>query len=183
LAVDEHLALGTEPGPGHDVLTGRYACYDTYAAADGRWLSVAAIEGKFFANLCRALGCEEWIDHQYDDDVQDQVRAALAAALATADRDTWVANLSGQDTCVAPVQAVSEIAHDPQFTGRGAVVEAKDTDGRSFCQVGAVLAGMAPVSTPVVVRPATATDTDELLEAAGMDPLLIAELRSEGVVA
>jgi alpha-methylacyl-CoA racemase len=183
LAVDEHLALGTEPGLGHDVLTGRYACYDTYRAADGRWLSVAAIEAKFFANLCRALGCEEWTDHQYDDDVQDQVRAALASAFATADRDTWVAKLAADDTCVAPVQAVSEIAHDPQFTARGAVIEAKDTNGRSFCQVGAVLAGMPPVSTPVSVRDAAQTDTDELLEAAGMDRARIAELRSEGVVA
>jgi crotonobetainyl-CoA:carnitine CoA-transferase CaiB-like acyl-CoA transferase len=84
---------------------------------------------------------------------------------------------------VAPVQAVSEIAHDPQFTGRGAVVEAKDTDGRSFCQVGAVLAGMAPVSAPVVVRPEDQSDTDELLEAAGIDPDHIAALRTEGVVA
>ena len=92
LAVDEHLAIGTEPGPGHDVLTGRYACYDTYRAADGRWLAVAAIEAKFFANLCRALGCEQWIERQYDDDAQDEIRAALAAAFASADRDTWVAS-------------------------------------------------------------------------------------------
>jgi alpha-methylacyl-CoA racemase len=183
LAVDEHLATGREPGPGHDVLTGRYACYDTYRAADGRWLAVAAIEAKFFANLCRALGCEEWTDHQYDDGAQDQVRAAFAAAFATADRDSWVARLSGDDTCVAPVQAVSEIAHDPQFSARGAVVEAKDTDGRSFCQVGAVLAGMPPVSAPVIVRPAATTDTDDLLEAAGIDPSRIAELRRVGVVA
>ena len=74
LAADEHLATGSEPGPGHDVLTGRYACYDTYRAADGKWLAVAAIEAKFFANLCRALECEQWIEHQYDDDVQDDVR-------------------------------------------------------------------------------------------------------------
>jgi alpha-methylacyl-CoA racemase len=183
LAVDEHLAIGTEPGPGHDVLTGRYACYDTYRAADGRWLAVAAIEGKFFAQLCRALGCEEWTDHQYDDEVQDSVRAAFTAAFATADRDTWVAKLSGDDTCVAPVQAVSEIAHDPQFTARAAVVEAKDTAGRSFCQVGAVLAGMPPVAAPVIVREATETDTDELLAAAGIDPARIAELHRQGVVA
>jgi alpha-methylacyl-CoA racemase len=183
LAVDEHLAIGTEPGPGHDVLTGRYACYDTYRAADGRWLAVAAIEGKFFAHLCRALGCEEWTDHQYDDEVQDSVRAAFTAAFATADRDTWVAKLSGDDTCVAPVQAVSEIAHDPQFTARAAVVEAKDTAGRSFCQVGAVLAGMPPVAAPVIVREATETDTDELLAAAGIDPARIAELHRQGVVA
>jgi alpha-methylacyl-CoA racemase len=183
LAVDEHLALGTEPGPGHDVLTGRYACYDTYRAADGRWLAVAAIEAKFFANLCRALGCEEWTSRQYDDDAQDQIRAALAAAFSRGDRDVWVAKLAGEDTCVAPVQTVSEIAHDPQYTGRGAVVEATDTDGQSFCQVAPVLAGMPPLSAPVSVRDPAATDTDELLEAAGIDPVRIAELRREGVVA
>jgi alpha-methylacyl-CoA racemase len=182
LAVDEHLATGTEPGPGHDVLTGRYACYDSYRAADGRWLAVAAIEAKFFANLCRALGCEEWIDRQYDDEAQDGIRAAFASAFARCDRDAWVANLSGADTCVAPVQTVSEIAHDPQYTGRGAVVEAKDTNGRSFCQVGAVMAGMAPVSAPVIVRQPTVTDTDELLEAAGIEPARITELRRQGVV-
>jgi alpha-methylacyl-CoA racemase len=183
LAVDEHLALGTEPGPGHDVLTGRYACYDTYRAADGRWLAVAAIEAKFFANLCRALGCEEWTDRQYDDESQDRIRAAFTAAFARCDRDVWVTKLSADDTCVAPVQAVSEIAHDPQFADRGAIVEAKDTDGRSFCQVGAVLAGMPPVDAPVIVRDPTVTDTDELLEAAGIDPARITELRTEGVVA
>ena len=183
LAVDEHLALGTEPGPGHDVLSGRYACYDTYRTADGRWLAVAAIEAKFFANLCRALGCEEWIDHQYDDDSQDRIRTAFAAAFGRSDRDTWVGKLSGSDTCVAPVQSVSEIAHDPQFADRGAVVEAVDTDGRSFGQVGAVLAGMPPVSVPVAVRPAEVTDTDELLEAAGLDRARIIDLRRQGVVA
>jgi alpha-methylacyl-CoA racemase len=182
LAVDEHLAIGTEPGPGHDVLTGRYACYDTYRAADGRWLAVAAIETKFFVNLCRALGCEELAGRQYDDEAQDEIRVALAAAFARSDRDTWVATLAGADTCVAPVQTASEIAHDPQFISRSAVVEAKDTDGRSFCQVGAVLAGMPPVSAPVIVRPPDVTDTDELLEAAGLDRVRIAELHDAGVV-
>jgi alpha-methylacyl-CoA racemase len=183
LAVDEHLATGSEPGPGHDVLTGRYACYDTYRAADGRWLAVAAIEAKFFANLCRELGCDEWTDRQYDDRAQPELRATLAAAFARRDRDAWILQLAGADTCVAPVQSVSEIAHDPQYTARGAVVEAKDTDGRSFCQVGAVLAGMPPVPAPVLVRQASLTDTDVLLEAAGLDPRRIAELRHEGVVA
>ena len=59
LPVDEQLALGGEIGPGHDVLSGRYACYGTYRAGDGKWLAVGAIEAKFFANLCGALGCPE----------------------------------------------------------------------------------------------------------------------------
>ncbi len=54
LAIDEQLALGGAVGPGHDVLSGRYACYGIYETGDGRWLAVGAIEAKFFANLCRA---------------------------------------------------------------------------------------------------------------------------------
>jgi crotonobetainyl-CoA:carnitine CoA-transferase CaiB-like acyl-CoA transferase len=59
---------------GHNIITGRYACYDTYRAADGGWLAVGAIEPKFYANLCRLLGCEQWSDHQLDDEVQDKIR-------------------------------------------------------------------------------------------------------------
>ncbi len=64
LVVDEHLATGAPVGPGQSMITGRYACYDTYQAGDGGWLAVGAIEPRFFANLCRLLGCEEWVPHQ-----------------------------------------------------------------------------------------------------------------------
>ena len=124
LAVDEHLATGADVGPGHDIISGRYACYDTYRAADGRWLAVGAIEPKFYANLCRLLGCEQWLDHQLDDDVQDKIRDDFAAAFATRDRDAWVAALAGADTCVAPVQTVAELAADGQFAARRAFVDA-----------------------------------------------------------
>ncbi len=118
-------------GPGSSLLTGRYACYDTYRAADGRWLAVAAIEPKFWANLCRALGLERWVDAQLDDAVQDEVRADVQAAFATRSRDEWVAELAPADTCVAPVLSVAEVVDDPQFVARGAFAEAvHPTEGR-----------------------------------------------------
>ena len=95
----------------------------------------------------------------------------------------WVAALSGNDTCVAPVQSVAEIAADPQYAQRGAVVEAKHPTRGAFRQVGPVLAGMAPVAEPVCVPDGEVTDTDELLAAAGLDGDRIAELRAKGVVA
>ncbi len=70
LLVDEQLARGGDIHPGHDILTGRYACYGTYRAGDGKWLAVGAIESKFFANLCAALGCPELAGSQLDDDAQ-----------------------------------------------------------------------------------------------------------------
>ena len=131
LAVDEHLATGADrSGHGHNIITGRYACYDTYQAADGGWLAVGAIEPKFYANLCRLLGCEQWADHQLDDDVQDKIRADFRAAFATRDRDAWVAELAAADTCVTPVLSVAELADDDQYVARHAFVEAVAPAGR-----------------------------------------------------
>jgi alpha-methylacyl-CoA racemase len=183
LAVDEHLATGAEPGPGHDVLSGRYACYDTYRAADGRWLAVAAIEPRFFANLCRALGCERWADRQLDDAVQDEIRADLRAAFATRDRDEWVALLAGADTCVAPVLTVAEVAGDPELVRRGAVVEARHPTRGPMRQVGPVLAGMARTGGPVELPDRSATHTGALLREAGVDPAVVGEWLAKGAVA
>lgn len=183
LAVDEHLATGAEPGPGHDILSGRYACYDTYRAGDGRWLAVAAIEPKFYASLCRALGCERWAGHQLDDDVQDDVRADFRAAFATRSRDEWVAELAGADTCVAPVLTVAEVAGDGALTGRGVVVEARHPAYGSMRQVGPVLAGMVRPDGPVPLPDRGVTDTAALLETAGIPAPEVAGWLARGVVA
>jgi alpha-methylacyl-CoA racemase len=188
LAVDEHLATGAPVGHGHDVISGRYACYDSYAAADGRWLAVGAIEHRFFANLCRLLGCEQWVDHQLDDEAQDKMRADFRAAFAQKDRDTWVELLSGVDTCVAPVLAIGEVVDDQQFTDRGALVEARrpateEAIPPRFRQVGPVLAGMPGRGEPVELPDPATTQTEELLSGAGLPADRIAALFDQGVVA
>jgi alpha-methylacyl-CoA racemase len=183
LAVDEHLATGVDVGPGHDILTGRYACYGTYRAGDGRWLAVGAIEPKFFANLCRALGCGQWVDRQLDDGVQDEIRADFAAAFATRSRDEWVGELAGSDTCVAPVLSVAEVPLDPQYAHRGAFGDAVGADGRTFRQVAPVLAGMVHPGGPVSLPEQGTTDTDMLLTEAGVDRSDVEEWMAKGAVA
>lgn len=183
LGVDEYLATGVEPGPRHGLLTGRYACYDNYAARDGKWLAVAAIEGRFWGNLCRLLDLDKWAARQHDDDVQDTIRADMAAAFATRDRDDWVAELAPADTCVSAVLTVPELLEDPQYVARGAFVAATHPEQGEFRQVGPVLAGQQAPAEPYPVRDSGITDTDELLAAAGLDPDRIAELRASGVVA
>ena len=183
LNVDEYLATGTVPGPGHNILTGRYACYGVYRCADDGFVAVGAIEHRFFANLCRALGCDKWVDHQLDDASQDSIRADFAAAFATRDRDAWVVELGPGDCCVSAVETVPEIVTDPGFTQRDVLVEARRTNGDRFEQVGWVLAGMDRGQPAPVVRDADETDTDELLRAAGLSDQELADLRTNGVIA
>jgi len=183
LPADEHLATGVDPGPGSDLLTGRYACYDVYRCADGRWLAVAAIEPAFFANLCKGLGLERWIPHQLDDERQDELRAALAAGFARRDRDAWVAELGPGNACVAPVLSVAEVTADPGFAARRAFGDAEHPVHGRIRQVGPILAGQTPPADPARVRDAASTDTDALLREAGVPPEHIATLRHDGAIA
>ena len=181
LAIDEHLAEGVQPGPREGLLTGRYAWYDLYQAGDGGWLAVAAIEPKFFANLCHILGCEQWIDRQYNDDVET-MRADFTAAFASRSRDDWVAELAPADACVSPVLDVPGVVADGQYGARGAFVEvAHPTSGR-LRQVGAPLARQVD---PVVLEIPdwTATATEELLDEVGVASDTVTAWRAAGVIA
>ena len=187
LAVDEHLATGAPVGHGNNIITGRYACYDTYQAADGGWLAVGAIEPKFYANLCRLLHCDQWTAHQLDDDVQDKIRADFRSAFAAKSREAWVDELAAADTCVTPVLSVDELVDDDQYRARHAIVDAVTGAGSGtpthFRQVGPVLAGMVPAPEPVPAGDPTRSDTDRLLAGAGLSGERIGALRDKGVVA
>lgn len=183
LYADEHLATGIEPEPGHYILTGRYACYGVYSCADGEHLSVAAIEPAFWANLCRELGLEAYIDAQTDDELQDEIRAALGAVLASEDRDEWVRRLGPADCCVAPVNTVAEAVHDEQYRFRGAIVKADHPTDGTMEQVGPVWAGTVPPDGSYSLPDPTATHTAALLAEAGYDQARVDALASAGVIA
>jgi alpha-methylacyl-CoA racemase len=183
LAIDEQLALGGEIRPGHDVLSGRYACYGLYETADGKWVAAAAIEAKFFANLCAALGCSELAAVQYDDEAQPRIRDALAEAFATKTRDEWVEALAGADTCVAPVLEVAEVGSHPQFAARRVVGAAKHPIRGDVRQLAPLLAGMPRPDGVVALPDMTQSDTEHLLKEAGVDGETVARWVAQGVVA
>jgi alpha-methylacyl-CoA racemase len=183
LHIDQALATGSKPGPGHDILTGRYACYDVYRCLDEKWIALGAIEPAFYANICKALGCEQWLSSQNDDDQQDAIRADFRTAFAKRGRDEWVADLAANDTCVAPCYSIDELIHDEHLTARGAFSEAEDTEHGRFRQLGSVFAGAPKPEGVYPVRDASITDTDELLGQAGMSVEEISRLREAGIVA
>jgi alpha-methylacyl-CoA racemase len=182
LSIDQYLATGEVAGPRQTLLTGRYAFYDLYAARDGKWLSVGAIEPHFYANLCKALGLEQYIPHQLTDDLQDEIRGAFQAAFRRRDRDDWVAELAPANTCVAPVYSIAELVEDPHFASRGIFMRAERAEHGGFRQVGPILAGGQRAQPVHRVRPPTETDTGSLLLAAGISEEEIVTLRGDGVV-
>ena len=183
LYVDEYLATGVEPGPGHYILTGRYACYEIYTCADGRFISVGAIEPAFWRNLCRLVDLDRYADAQTDDALQDEIRHALAEVFVTRTRDEWIDLLGPADTCVAPVNTVAEAIDDEQYVARGTVADAVSATDGPFRQSAPIWAGTVSPEGPYEVRNGALTDTSALLLAAGCDRSEIDTLLETGAVA
>ena len=99
--------VGGDPVP--RLLTGGLACYRIYATADGRFLTVGALEPKFFARLCELVGRHELAERQYAED-QDALAAQLAAIFAEKALGHWLALFDGEDVCVGPVWTLAEAA-------------------------------------------------------------------------
>jgi crotonobetainyl-CoA:carnitine CoA-transferase CaiB-like acyl-CoA transferase len=99
--------IGGDPVP--RLLTGGLACYRAYATADGRHLTVGALEPKFFARLCELLGCPELVERQYAPG-QEALAAELGELLAARPLAEWLELFEGEDVCVGPVSTREEAA-------------------------------------------------------------------------
>ena len=95
-----------------DRLTGRYACYNVYACADETAVAVGALEPKFWAELCGRLGCQELIQHQFDDTRQPELKQRLADIFRQRTAREWFDLLRDWDCCVTPVRSVAEVASE-----------------------------------------------------------------------
>ena len=84
-------------------------------------MSVGALEHRFWATLCEAVGLPELIDDHERDDRQVAVVELLEAKFLERDRDDWVALLAPHDACVAPVLSVDEVIHDEHLRARGLI--------------------------------------------------------------
>jgi len=98
--------------------------YDVYETADGKFISIAAIEAKFYAELLQRLGLEhENLPEQMDRERWPEVSERFAKLFRTKTREEWCEILEGTDVCFAPVLSYDEAPHHPHNQERGVFVE------------------------------------------------------------
>lgn len=99
--------------------------YDSYQTADGGWVSLAAIEPQFYAELRQVMGLDDpaW-DAQSASGRWPALKAELARRFRTRTRDEWVAVFQGREVCFAPVLGFAEALAHPHNRARGTFVEA-----------------------------------------------------------
>lgn len=113
-----------KPTRGSNYLDGGAPYYDSYRCADGKWLSVAAIEERFYREFLTALELDPaLVPDRRQRALWPQLRTAIAARIATRTRDDWAALFADIDGCVAPVLDFDEAVQHPQALARGSYVE------------------------------------------------------------
>jgi len=171
-----HAAGSWSETRGANLLDGGAPFYDSYETADGRHISLAPLEPKFFARLVEALALEpRFVQRQYDRRLWPEMREAIAAAVRQHTRDEWCARLDGSDACFAPVLSFDEAPMHAHARARAAFVTVD----------GVVQPAPAPRfdRTPAALpRPAPqpGQHTEEVLLEAGFSAAEVAALRGAG---
>ncbi len=170
--------LWTEPR-GHNLIDGGAHFYRSYRCKDDRYVSIAAVEPAFYANLLRVLELDpQTLPDQLDREHWPAMSERFAAMFLTKDQAEWCALMHGHDACFAPVLDAFEAPAHPHLTERA-----------TFQEVGGIVQP-APAPrfsrTPGAIQhppPPVGTHTDDVLHLAGLDQQEIVSLRDRGVVA
>jgi crotonobetainyl-CoA:carnitine CoA-transferase CaiB-like acyl-CoA transferase len=122
---------GKKPRRANGLLSHRYACYNTYETADSKYLSIGAVENRFWMQLCNLLGVPKYTPLQYDDSHRKEIIDFMRKTFKQKTLDEWNATLADHDICWGRVQSLSEVMEDPLFRQREMVVDIKGKDGNT----------------------------------------------------
>jgi alpha-methylacyl-CoA racemase len=166
---------------GSNLLDSGAPFYDTYETADGRHVAVACLEPQFFAEFAGLLPLEDrFVEAQYDPRLWPEMRAAIAARVATRTRDEWWSIFAETDACVAPVLSMAEAPEHPHNVARGTFRR----DGRLVRAAPAPRFSRTP-SSPASQpsQPSRAASLPPALEAFGISPARSEALARSGLIA
>jgi alpha-methylacyl-CoA racemase len=177
------FAGGDVPRRGGLELAGRLVCYRPYAASDG-WVSLGALEPKFWAAWCRGVEREDLIAHQFDAP-GTPAHADVERIFATRTRAEWQAFASVHDCCLEPILDLDEVLESELVQAREMVVEIDQPGATEPVRALGVPVKLSrtPGDPHRLPGPSLGEHTATLLADAGYSPEDIEALLESGAVA
>jgi alpha-methylacyl-CoA racemase len=183
MVVGRHFADGEVPKRGEQLLAGAVICYRPYECADG-WVTLGALEPKFWQAWCRGVGRDELIERQFErpgSEAHEQVVEIFKGRT----RSQWTQFATEYDCCLEPVLELDEALSSELVQAREMVVTL-DQPGVSdgVRQLGIpVKLDRTPGAHNRLPGPALGEHTEDVLHAAGYSDEQIAQLLEQGAVA
>ena len=170
------MGAGEAVRRGDQRLAGRYPCYRVYACRDGGHYSVGALEPKFWATLCDAVGRPDLIDRQFAEGPDGApVHRAMEAVFASSSRAEWESRLAGLEVCCEPVLDLDEVAAHAHIAARRLI-----SAGPTGVEVRPAIPMRADWRR--LNPPGLGEHTAEILASIGVGQEEMSRLRSEGSV-
>jgi crotonobetainyl-CoA:carnitine CoA-transferase CaiB-like acyl-CoA transferase len=169
-----HAQAGKPLARGTGVVTGGQVCYQVYQTLDGEYVTLAALEPRFWDAFCQAVGRQDLTAEQAAPALPGETAFdELCALFRTRTRQEWVDALAGLDVCCEPVYAVDEAL-------ASAPVEALGMLTAAGLRAPLALSGLTQV--PPGPAPALGQHTASLLADFGYSAADVEGLRQEGIV-
>ncbi len=163
------------------LLSHRYAFYNIYQCADGHFVSLGALEPRFWARLCEHFNVSQYTALQYELARQPEIIGFFRTKFLEKTRDQWMAEFAGTDVCLEGVLGVAEALDGENARSRGMVQTLTEPDGKRLSVLG------SPIKmsrTPAELRtppPRFGAHTRPILRELGYSDPQIEQLKAEGV--
>ncbi|MGA9875110.1 MAG: CaiB/BaiF CoA-transferase family protein [Solirubrobacteraceae bacterium] len=183
MVAGRHFADGEVPKRGEQLLAGAVICYRPYECADG-WVTLGALEPKFWQAWCRGVAREELIEKQFERP-GSEAHGQVVDIFKGRSRDQWAQFATEHDCCLEPVLDLDEALDSELVRAREMVVELDQpgVDG-GVRQLGIpIKLGRTPGAHDRLPGPALGEHTEQVLRAAGYSDKQIAQLLEQGAVA
>jgi len=155
--------------------TGCFPCYNLYPTKDGKYITVGALEDKFWINLCKVLNREDLIKYK---DVKGEhakrVKKELESIFIKRNRSEWIDFFKDKEVCVEPVNEVEDLLKDPHISYRKIIRDGK------YVKLPINFSGNdCSIKYP---PPKLGEHNREVLNSLGYDDNYIEELKNKGVI-
>ncbi|MHA1595756.1 MAG: CaiB/BaiF CoA transferase family protein [Candidatus Baldrarchaeia archaeon] len=172
-----------EPKRGEMLLNGGFPFYNVYETKDGKYITIACLEPKFWENFCKAVGRDDLRSkHFVTGDEREKVFEELRKIFKEKTRDEWFSILSKADVCCGPVYTFGEVFNDPHVKERGMVIEVEDKRTGKLKQLGFPVKFSDAKMSVRNVGPVLGEHTVEVLRELGYSDNQIRELKERGVI-
>lgn len=176
-----YLNTGEAPVPGRSALDGSLPCYNIYETKDGKHVTLAALEPKFWHNFCTRIGHLELLPFHtpVGPAEREQAMNILRTIFKSKTRDEWIAELGDIDTCVGPLYTLDEALNDPHAQARGVTITSGSEGYRSLPSFPRISKMESEQRYP---PPGLGEHTREVLLELGYTEAEIAEFRAGGAI-
>jgi len=157
--------------------------YGVYECADGKSVSLGALEQKFWAGFCQMAGKPEWLGLQFPTgDEKRKVREEVARLFRSKSRDEWLKLAEVHDVCLSSIHEMEDLEKDPQLQARRMIIETEHENGLKLKGVGIPIKFSESKPNAPEPAPSVGQHSIEILKEIGYSHERIEELLGKGIV-